>query len=58
MSQAYKNDQLVDQGESVDEYYEAPNDKVLVWPDLVYVELISLILFSACSSLQVATDAV
>jgi len=47
MSQAYKNDALVDEGKTVDEFYEAPNDKVLVWPDLVYVELISLILFSA-----------
>ena len=47
MSQAYKNDALVEKGKSVDEYYDAPNDKVLVWPDLVYVELISLILFSA-----------
>ena len=47
MSQAYKNDELVEKGESVDEHYDAPNDKVLVWPDLVYVELISLILISA-----------
>jgi hypothetical protein len=47
MHQAYKNDKLIDQGKPVDEHYEAPNDKVLVWPDLVYVELISLILFSA-----------
>ena len=47
MSQAYENDKLMDEGKPVDEYYEAPNDKVLVWPDLVYVELISLVLFSA-----------
>ena len=47
LSQAYKNDKLIEEGKPVDEHYEAPNDKVLVWPDLVYVELISLILFSA-----------
>ena len=47
MSQAYKNDDLVEAGKTIDEHYDAPNDKVLVWPDLVYVELISLILFSA-----------
>jgi hypothetical protein len=47
MSQAYKNDELVEAGKTIDEHYDAPNDKVLVWPDLVYVELISLILFSA-----------
>jgi len=47
MNQAYKNDALVEAGEPVDEHYDAPNDKVLVWPDLVYVEFISLILFSA-----------
>ena len=47
MSQAYKNDKLVEEGKTVDEQYDAPSDKVLVWPDLVYVELISLILFSA-----------
>ena len=41
LSQAYKNDKLIDEGKPVDEHYEAPNDKVLVWPDLVYVELIS-----------------
>ena len=40
MSQAYKNDALIEEGKSVDEYYDATNDKVLVWPDLVYVELI------------------
>jgi hypothetical protein len=47
MSQAYKNDELQEAGKPVDEHYDAPNDKVLVWPDLVYVELISLILCSA-----------
>lgn len=47
MHQAYKNDALLDEGQPVDEYYTAPNDKVLVWPDLVYVEFISLILVSA-----------
>ena len=47
MSQAYRNDELVEAGKPVDEQYDAPNDKVLVWPDLVYVELISIILLSA-----------
>ena len=47
MNQAYKNDELVEAGKPVDEHYDAPNDKVLVWPDLVYVEFICLILFSA-----------
>jgi|TARA_B100001964_G_scaffold92828_1_gene104210 hypothetical protein len=46
MHQAYNNDELKDKGLPVDEHYEAPNNKVLVWPDLVYVELISLILLS------------
>ena len=47
MNQAYKNDERLDAGKKPDEFYEAPNDKVLVWPDLVYVELISLIIMSA-----------
>ena len=47
MSQAYKNDELVEAGQPVDEQYDAPNDKVLVWPDLVYVELITIVLCSA-----------
>ncbi|MDG2265600.1 MAG: hypothetical protein P8L91_01320 [Candidatus Marinimicrobia bacterium] len=47
MHQAYKNDERLDAGQKPDEFYEAPNDKVLVWPDLVYVELISLIIMSA-----------
>lgn len=47
MRQAYRNDERLEAGEKPDEYYEAPNDKALVWPDLVYVEFISLILFSA-----------
>ncbi len=47
MNQAYKNDERLNAGEKPNEFYEAPNDKVLVWPDLVYVELISLIIASA-----------
>ena len=35
MNQAYKNDERLDAGQKPDEFYEAPNDKVLVWPDLV-----------------------
>jgi len=44
MHQAYNNDELKDKGLPVDEHYDAPNNKVLVWPDLVYVEFICLIL--------------
>ena len=47
MNQAYSNDERLDDGKKPSEFYEAPNDKVLVWPDLVYVELISLIIASA-----------
>jgi hypothetical protein len=47
MHQAYENDAKLERGESIDEQYDAPNDKVLVWPDLVYVEFIALILCSA-----------
>ena len=46
MSQAYENDIRIEEGKKPNEYHD-PDDKVLVWPDLVYVELISLILFSA-----------
>ena len=41
------NDERLDDGKKPGEFYEPPNDKVLVWPDLVYVELISLIIVSA-----------
>jgi|TARA_B100001971_G_scaffold34448_1_gene29390 hypothetical protein len=47
MHQAYQNDERLENGEKVDEHYDAPNDKALVWPDLVYVEFIALILCSA-----------
>jgi len=47
MHQAYENDARLERGDPIDEHYDAPNDKVLVWPDLVYVEFISLILCSA-----------
>ena len=47
MHQAYENDAKLERGEPIDEQYDAPNDKVLVWPDLVYVEFIALILCSA-----------
>ena len=43
--QGYKNDERLDNGEKPNEYYDT-NDKVLVWPDLVYIELISLILMT------------
>jgi len=45
MNQAYRNDERLDRGEKPDEYND-PNDKILVWPDLVYSELISLILMT------------
>ena len=41
--QGYQNDERLNNGEKPGEYYDS-NDKVLVWPDLVYIELISLIL--------------
>jgi len=47
MHLAYKNDELLQAGEKVDEYNEGPGNKVLVWPDLVYIEFIALILMSA-----------
>ena len=47
MNQAYSNDERLDDGKKPGEFYEPPNDKVLVWPDLVYVELISLIIASS-----------
>lgn len=46
MNQGIKNDKLIEAGEKPNEYSD-PEDKVLVWPDLVYVELISLVLFMA-----------
>ncbi|MED5474482.1 MAG: cytochrome C [Candidatus Neomarinimicrobiota bacterium] len=45
MYQAYKNDERLEKGEAPDEYND-PKDKILVWPDLVYTELICLILFT------------
>jgi len=44
MKKAYINDDRLDQGKKPVEYHD-PEDKVLVWPDLVYIELIALILF-------------
>ncbi len=43
MKQASDNDKLLSTGEKPNEYHD-PDEKVLVWPDLVYVEFISLIL--------------
>ena len=45
MYQAYKNDDKLNKGEKPEEYND-PKDKILVWPDLVYSELICLILFT------------
>lgn len=43
--QAAINDQNIEQGSPLIE--SGADDKVLVWPDLVYIELISLVLFTA-----------
>ena len=45
MKQSYINDERIDRGEKPQEWND-PDDKVLVWPDLVYIELIALILFT------------
>tara|TARA_Y100001970_G_scaffold229419_1_gene284570 strand:- start:106 stop:1224 length:1119 start_codon:yes stop_codon:yes gene_type:complete len=44
MKQAYINDERLGRGEKPNEYHD-PEDKVLVWPDLVYIEFIALLLF-------------
>jgi hypothetical protein len=44
MKKSYINDAKIEKGEKPTEYHD-PEDKVLVWPDLVYIELIALILF-------------
>ena len=44
MKKAYINDERLEQGEKPTEYHD-PEDKVLVWPDLVYIEFIALLLF-------------
>lgn len=46
MAQAYENDRRLDDGKKPNEYHP-PEDKVLVWPDLVYIELIALVIVSA-----------
>lgn len=45
MYSGYENDKRMAAGEPVDEYYP-PEDKVLVWPDLVYIELIAIVLMT------------
>ena len=45
MNKAYTNDRRLEQGLKPSEYND-PDDKVLVWPDLVYIEFIALILFT------------
>lgn len=45
MNQAVENDRRIAAGERPVEYHD-PEDKVLVWPDLVYIELIALVLMS------------
>ena len=44
MKKSYINDARIEAGKKPTEYHD-PEDKVLVWPDLVYIELIALILF-------------
>ena len=44
MKQAYINDERLERGEKPTEYHD-PDDKVLVWPDLVYIEFIALLVF-------------
>lgn len=46
MRQAYQNDARMEAGRRPEEFHDT-EDKVLVWPDLVYVEFISLILLMA-----------
>ena len=43
MKQATENDLRLDNNQKVNEYHD-PDDKVLTWPDLVYIELIALVL--------------
>jgi hypothetical protein len=45
MKQATENDVRLADGQKPAEYND-PEDKVLVWPDLVYIELIALVLMS------------
>ena len=44
MYQAYNNDVRLNRGEKPAEHGD-PDDKVLVWPDLVYIEFIALLVF-------------
>ena len=46
MKKAYNNDIRLSEGSKPLEYHD-PEDKVLVWPDLVYIEFIALLLFMA-----------
>ncbi len=46
MNQAYENDRRLAEGKKPSEFHQ-PEDKVLVWPDLVYIEFIALIICSA-----------
>ena len=46
MKKAYINDTRICEGKKPMEYND-PEDKVLVWPDLVYIEFIALLIFMA-----------
>ncbi len=46
MFQAAENDKRLEEGKKPNEYHDS-SDKVLVWPDLVYIEFIALIICAA-----------
>ena len=46
MKKAYIIDARLENGKKPREYHD-PEDKVLVWPDLVYIEFIALLIFMA-----------
>lgn len=45
LRRAALNDQRLERGEEL--FEEGPDDKVLVWPDLVYIELIAMVIATA-----------
>ena len=47
MKQATENDKRIESGEKPAEYSDPKKPKILVWPDLVYIELISMVLCMA-----------
>ena len=53
MKKAYTNDARISEGKKANEYHD-PEDKVLVWPDLVYIEFIALLIFMAFLPIKMA----